>query len=59
MPASYGFADMVFVPLPSRDKPSMVVELKWNKKCETDLDQIRDNIIDCYHVITPLFDLDL
>ena len=42
MPAGYGFADMVFVPLPGRDKPAMVVELKWNKKCETALDQIRD-----------------
>ena len=42
MPAGYGFADMVFVPLPGRDKPAMVVELKWNQKCETALDQIRD-----------------
>lgn len=42
MPAGYGFADMVFVPLPGRDKPAMVIELKWNKKCETALDQIRD-----------------
>jgi len=42
MPAGYGFADMVFVPLPGRDKPAMVVELKWNKKCETALDQIRE-----------------
>ena len=41
MPAGYGFADMVFVPLPGREKPAMVVELKWNKKCETALDQIR------------------
>jgi len=42
MPAGYGFADMVFVPLPGRDKPAMVVELKWNKKCETALNQIRE-----------------
>ena len=42
MPAGYGFADMVFVPLTGRDKPAMVVELKWNKKCETALDQIRE-----------------
>ncbi len=42
MPAGYGFADMVFVPLPGRDKPAMVIELKWNKKCETALDQIRE-----------------
>ncbi|MCR4803601.1 MAG: PD-(D/E)XK nuclease domain-containing protein, partial [Lachnospiraceae bacterium] len=42
MPAGYGFADMVFLPLPGRDKPAMVVELKWNKKCETALDQIRE-----------------
>ena len=42
MPAGYGFADMVFVPLPGRNKPAMIVELKWNKKCETALDQIKD-----------------
>lgn len=42
MPVGYGFADMVFIPLPGRDKPAMVIELKWNKKCETALDQIRD-----------------
>ena len=42
MPAGYGFADMVFVPLPGRDKPAMVIELKWNRKCETALEQIRE-----------------
>ena len=42
MPAGYGFADMVFVPLPGSNKPAMVVELKWYKKCETALDQIRE-----------------
>ena len=33
---------MVFVPLSGRDKPAMVIELKWNRKCETALEQIRD-----------------
>ena len=42
MPAGYGFADMVFVPLSGRDKPAMVIELKWNRKCETALEQIRE-----------------
>ena len=42
MPAGYGFADMVFVPLPGSNKPAMVVELKWYKKCETALEQIRE-----------------
>jgi hypothetical protein len=41
MPAGYGFADMVFVPKPGVDKPAMIVELKWYKKSETAIDQIK------------------
>jgi hypothetical protein len=41
MPAGYGFADMVFVPKRGVEKPAMVVELKWYKKSETAIDQIR------------------
>jgi hypothetical protein len=42
LPAGYGFADMVFVPKPGVSKPAMIVELKWNKKCETAIDQIKE-----------------
>lgn len=30
-PAGRGFADVVFLPLPSADKPAMVMELKYGK----------------------------
>jgi hypothetical protein len=43
LPSGYGFADMVFVPKPGVDKPAMIVELKWNKKAETAIDQIKKN----------------
>jgi hypothetical protein len=42
LPGGYGFADMVFVPKLNVDKPAMIVELKWNQKCETALQQIRE-----------------
>jgi hypothetical protein len=42
LPGGYGFADMVFVPKPHVDKPAMIVELKWNQKCETALQQIQE-----------------
>jgi hypothetical protein len=42
LPTGYGFADMVFVPKPGVDKPAMIVELKWNKKSETAIDQIKE-----------------
>lgn len=40
MPAGKGFADIVF--LPKKDKPAMIVELKWNRTADTALSQIRD-----------------
>jgi hypothetical protein len=43
LPSGYGFADMVFVPKPRVEKPAMIVELKWNKKAETAIDQIKNN----------------
>jgi hypothetical protein len=43
LPSGYGFADMVFVPKPGVEKPAMIVELKWNKKAETAIDQIKNN----------------
>jgi hypothetical protein len=42
LPAGYGFADMVFVPKPGVTKPAMIVELKWNKKAETAITQIKE-----------------
>jgi hypothetical protein len=42
LPAGYGFADMVFVPKQGVDKPAMIVELKWNKKAETAITQIKE-----------------
>ena len=42
MPAGYGYADIVFLPLPGRNKPAIVVELKYNKTAETAIRQIKD-----------------
>ena len=42
MPAGKGFADLVFVPRPQhRDKPALVIELKWNHDAETAIRQIK------------------
>lgn len=39
-----GFADLAFIPNPHYpDKPALVVELKWNKKADTALEQIKKN----------------
>jgi hypothetical protein len=42
LPSGYGFADVVFVPKPGVNKAAMITELKWNKKCETAIDQIKE-----------------
>lgn len=42
LPTGRGFADVVFLPLPSSDKPALVVELKYNKSADTALRQIRE-----------------
>lgn len=43
MPAGKGFADMVFRPLDHhKDKPAIIVELKWDESAETALKQIKD-----------------
>lgn len=44
MPAGRGFADFVFLPKPEyiQDYPALLVELKWNKKAETALSQIKE-----------------
>lgn len=41
LPAGRGFADVVFLPLPSVNKPALVVELKYNKTAETAIQQIK------------------
>lgn len=40
--AGKGFADVVFLPLPSTNKPAIIVELKYGKPAGTALQQIRD-----------------
>lgn len=44
MPTGRGFADYVFIPKPeyADEIPALLVELKWNKKAETALRQIKD-----------------
>lgn len=42
LPAGYGFADVVFLPLPGTDKPALVVELKYDKNADTAIQQIKD-----------------
>lgn len=44
LPTGKGFADFVFMPKPghSLNYPAMVVELKWDKKAETAIKQIKD-----------------
>lgn len=44
LPTGKGFADFVFIPKPehSPNYPAMVVELKWDKKVETAIKQIKD-----------------
>ena len=45
LPAGRGFADVVFLPLPSVAKPALVVELKYDKTAQTAIQQIKDR---CY-----------
>ena len=41
LPSGKGFADMVFVPKPKhKDKPALVVELKWDKSANGAINQI-------------------
>lgn len=42
MPAGRGFADIVFLPLPSVCKPALVVELKYDKNAHSAIQQIKD-----------------
>lgn len=42
LPAGHGFADVVFLPLPSCDKPALVVELKYDRTADAAIQQIKD-----------------
>ena len=42
LPTGKGFADVVFLPLPSVPKPALVVELKFNKSADTAIRQIKE-----------------
>lgn len=44
LPTGRGFADYVFLPKPEYkgELPALLVELKWNKKAETALEQIKE-----------------
>lgn len=41
LPAGKGFADMVFLPKRSSDKPALLIELKWDKAAEGAIAQIK------------------
>ncbi|WP_294580652.1 AAA family ATPase [uncultured Thomasclavelia sp.] len=40
MPSGKGFADIAFIPL--KDRPAMIVELKWNQDIKTAINQIKE-----------------
>lgn len=42
LPTGRGFADVVFLPLPHTRKPTLVIELKYNKSVRTAIHQIKD-----------------
>jgi uncharacterized protein len=42
MPSGLGYADIVYIPRKHSDKPAMVVELKYNQKAKTAIDQIKE-----------------
>ena len=42
LPTGRGYADVVFLPLPSRRKPAIVIELKYDKSASAAIRQIKD-----------------
>lgn len=42
LPTGHGFADIVFLPLPSARKPALVVELKYDKTARSAIQQIKE-----------------
>ncbi len=43
-PTGRGFADIVFLPLPHTGKPTLVVELKYDKTVHAAIQQIKDSV---------------
>ncbi|MBO4371739.1 MAG: AAA family ATPase [Bacteroidales bacterium] len=41
LPTGKGFADMVFIPLPTTPYPAIVIELKYDKSADSAIDQIK------------------
>ena len=42
LPTGYGFADVVFLPLPHTGKPAMIIELKYDKSAHAAIQQIKE-----------------
>ena len=42
LPTGHGFADIVFLPLPSTDRPALVVELKYDRTAHAAIQQLKD-----------------
>ena len=42
LPSGVGFVDIALIPLPNRGLPAVLVELKWNKRADSAIQQIRD-----------------
>lgn len=42
LPAGIGYTDVVFLPLPNRNRPAMIVELKYDKSVRAAIGQIKD-----------------
>ena len=42
LPSGKGFADLVFIPYKSTDRPALVVELKWDKSAKGAIHQIKE-----------------
>ena len=53
LPSGVGFVDIALIPLPNRGLPAVLVELKWNKRADSAIQQIRDrkytSAFDDYH----------
>ena len=42
LPSGKGYADLIFLPRKKSDKPALVLELKWDEKAETAINQIKE-----------------
>ncbi len=43
LPSGKGYADIVYLPKKTSNKPAMIIELKWNKSTDGALNQIKQN----------------